>query len=118
MDTECPSKQNRNPQVSGEVIVNMSKPFLNALSATAYITIVASAMFYTPKENIPESVIIPITMLSLFVLSAAMMGYFFVYHPLQLLIENKPKEATKFFLSTVAFFVLITAALISIWFII
>jgi len=93
----------------------MSKnPFLNALSATAYITAVASFMFYAPKTNVPDGVIVPIVMLSLFVLSAAMMGYFFVYYPLRLLIENKPKEATKFFLSTVAIFAFITG-LLSVW---
>ena len=52
----------------------MSKnPFLNALAATAYITLIASAMYYAPKANIPDnSVMIPIVMLSLLVLSAAL----------------------------------------------
>lgn len=81
----------------------MSKnPFLNALSATAYIAVVASVMFYAPKTSMPaDGVIVPIAILSLFVLSAAMMGYFFLYHPVQLLIEGKQKEATKLFLSTI-----------------
>jgi len=91
-------------------------PFLNALSATAYITVVASVMYYVPKTNMPEnSVMIPTAILSLFVLSAAMMGYFFVYQPVQLLIEGKQKEATKLFLSTVLIFACITGAMVSIW---
>jgi hypothetical protein len=95
----------------------MSKnPFLNALSATAYITLVASVMYYVPKTNVPEnSVMIPIAILSLFVLSAAMMGYFFVYQPVQLLIEGKQKEATKLFLTTVALFACITGLMVSAW---
>ncbi|MCX6787277.1 MAG: hypothetical protein NTY93_01990 [Candidatus Kaiserbacteria bacterium] len=93
----------------------MSKhPFLNALSATAYITLIASALFYAPKANIPEDgFIIPIIMLSLLVLSVALMGYFFLYQPVRLLIEGKQKEATKFFLSTIAIFAGITGALVA-----
>lgn len=96
----------------------MSKnPFVNALSATAYITLVASLMFYGPKESIPEpSVMIPIAILSLFVLSAAMMGYFFLLQPIQLLVEGKKEEATKLFLTTVFAFACITFALVLGWF--
>ena len=100
-----------------QVKKDMSKnPFLNALSATAYITAVASVLYYTPKTGIPEnSVMIPIAMLSLFVLSAAMMGYFFLYHPVRFLIENRQKEATKLFLATVAIFACITVLMVSVW---
>lgn len=96
----------------------MSKnPFVNALSATAYITLVASLMFYGPKESIPEpSVMIPIAILSLFVLSAAMMGYFFLYQPVLLLVEGKKEEATKLFLTTVFAFACITGAMVLVWF--
>jgi hypothetical protein len=66
--------------------------------------------------NIPENTImIPIAMLSLLVLSVAMMGYFFVYQPVRLLIEGKQREATKFFITTVAFFACITGAMVSTW---
>ena len=95
----------------------MSKnPFINALAASAYIVCIASLFNYAPKSGIPEDgFIIPIIMLSLFVLSAAMMGYFFVYQPMRLLIENKPKEATKLFLTTVALFACITGLMVSAW---
>jgi len=93
-----------------------NNPFINALFATTYITVIVSVIFYTPQMNIPENTImIPIAMLSLLVLSVAMMGYFFVYQPVQLLIEGKQKEATKLFLSTVAIFACITAVMVSIW---
>ena len=94
----------------------MNKPFINALSATTYITFVASIIYYSPKTNIPEnSVIIPIAFLSLFVLSAAMMGYFFIFQPAQLFFEGKQKEGTKFFLKTVAIFTCITIAIVATW---
>jgi len=90
----------------------MSKnPFLNALTATAYIAVVASLMYYAPKTNAPvDGVIVPIAILSLFVLSAAMMGYFFLFQPAQLFLAGEQKEATKLFLMTVAIFACITGA--------
>jgi hypothetical protein len=94
----------------------MNNPFLNALLATAYITLVASMMFYAPGMNLPEkSIIIPIGMLSLLVLSVALMSYFFLFQPVRLLIEGKQKEATKFFLSTVVIFASIILAFLPIW---
>lgn len=92
----------------------MSKnPFVNALAASVYISAIASFFFYGPKLFGPEDTIIaPILMLSLFVLSAALMGYFFVYQPLRLLIEGKSAEATKLFLMTVAIFACITGVII------
>lgn len=90
-------------------------PFLNALSASAYITVLVSGISYiAPKANIPEDgIIIPIMMLSLFVLSVAMMGYFFIYQPLRLLFGNKQQEAVRFFLLTVSSFAGITVVVVA-----
>ena len=94
-----------------------TNPFLNALAATAYISTVASVMYYLLDEIEPvDSVIAPIAFLSLFVLSAALMGYFFLYQPLRFLFEQKPQEATKLFLQTVAVFASITGVVIAAWF--
>ncbi len=95
----------------------MSKsPLINALGATGYITLIASVLCYGPgKTFMIDGIIAPITFLSLFVLSAAMMGYFFLYQPTQLFFENKPKEAANFFLTTVLIFACVTAALILSW---
>lgn len=91
-------------------------PFLNALAATAYIVGIASVLYYGPgKAVVIDGVIAPIIFLSLFVLSAAMMGYFFLYQPIQFFFEGKPKEATKLFLTTVIIFACITAAIILSW---
>lgn len=84
----------------------MKKPFLHALAAAlyiAFIVLLASTIGGALKEK-PDTIIIPMTMLSLFVLSAAVMGFLFVYEPVRLLVENKKKEALVFFATVVAFF--------------
>ena len=86
-------------------------PFVNALAAALYIvlivfTIDAFASFVVPKETI----LIPITMLSLFVLSTACMGFLFVYKPLQLLLDNQKQEALEYFMKTVGSFVVFAVA--------
>lgn len=86
-------------------------PILNALSALGYIILVASVMFYGFKNLGPdgESIIIPIAMLSLFTLSAAVMGYVFLSQPLQLYLDGKKKEAVKLITQTIGVFATITA---------
>lgn len=65
-------------------------PLINALSATLYISVVASGMFFTEKSPEPVyPVLVGIAMLSLFVLSAAVTAYIFCYKPVQLLVEGK-----------------------------
>ncbi len=84
----------------------MKKPFLNALAAALYIVVIVfvvqgvTSVLKTPDGNL----IIPMTMLSLFVLSAAVMGYLFLSEPLYLLMENKKQEAITFFGKTVGIF--------------
>lgn len=85
-------------------------PLVNAAAAILYIIIVASVMFYGVEHSAPvNSIIVPIAMLSLFSLSAAVMGYIFLYQPLQLFLDGKKKEAIDIFLKTVAIFGGITA---------
>jgi hypothetical protein len=84
----------------------MKKPFLNALSATLYIVIIVlliQSFGYFLKDT-KDTIIIPMTMLSLFVLSAAVMGFLFLSEPLSLLLENKKQEAIVFFSKTVGVF--------------
>lgn len=84
----------------------MKKPFINALSAVLYIVFIVLAINSTNTffPNTKETIVIPMTMLSLFVLSAAVMGYLFVAEPIYLLIEDKREEAITFFAKTVGFF--------------
>lgn len=97
----------------------MSKnPFLNALAASGYISLLATAVFTMP-EYITDNelgMMAPILFLSLFVFSAALMGYLFVYQPVQLLIDGNKTEATKLFLTTVFSFAGITGAIFLAWF--
>ena len=96
----------------------MSKnPILNALAALFYIAIVASVMFYGGRSTGPDnSVIAPIAIISLFTLSAAVMGYLFCYQPAQFYFEGKKKEAVQLFLKTVAIFGGITALVLGLLF--
>ena len=109
-----PRSTKRNLPANIGVYINMStNPFLNALAATTYITVIASLMRYGSKAAPDiDSIVIPIAFLSLFVLSAAMMGYFFLYQPLRLLCEGNPKESVRLFLATVTTFAGITLTIV------
>ncbi len=93
-----------------EVKISMTQnPFLNALAASLYITFIASVLYYAPKITPHvDTVIVPIVMLSLFVLSAAIMGYLFLYQPAQLFLEGEKKKSIQLFLRTVGIFAVIT----------
>ena len=84
----------------------MKKPFLHALAAALYIVAIVTiinfgGLIFGEQE---ETIIIPMAMLGLFVLSAAIMGYLFLSEPLQLLMENRKKEAVTFFSKVVGIF--------------
>jgi hypothetical protein len=84
-------------------------PFINAASATLYIILVALVMFFGNKYTSPvNSIVAPITIISLFTLSAAVMGYLFLYQPFQFFVDGKKKLAIDLFLKTVATFAGIT----------
>ncbi len=88
-------------------------PFINAFVAILYIIVVALVMFYGTEKTSPvNSVIAPIAVISLFTLSAAVMGFLFGYQPFQLFIEGKKKVAVNLFLHTVAVFAAITALIL------
>ena len=92
-------------------------PVVNALAAGLYITLIACVMFFGMRQTGPvNSIIIPIVMLSLFTLSAAVMGYLFLYQPFQLYFEGKKKEAINLFLQTVAVFGGITVLVLGLLF--
>jgi hypothetical protein len=88
-------------------------PIINALAGLLYIALVASFFFYAPvyfpKE---DNLVMPIAMLSLFVFSAASMGYIFLYEPLRLFLEGQKKESVDLFLKTLAVFAISAALLV------
>jgi|SRR5690349_15647359 len=97
----------------------MSKnPIINALTASGYIILVVSVITFLSQtqRNTPDTFLDPILFLSLFTLSAAVMGYLFFYQPLQLFLENKKKQAVNLFLQTVAVFAGITLLLFALLF--
>ncbi len=95
----------------------MKNPFYNAVLAEGYICLVASVMFYgTQFVGGEDSVIMPMAMLSLFVLSASVMGYLFFYTPIALFLEGKKEEALHFLLKTISYFAIITLIIFSIMF--
>ena len=92
-------------------------PLYNALLAAIYIVVISSAMFYGTKLSGPDnSVIAPIAAISLFTLSAAVMGYLFGYQPFQLYFDGKKKVAVDLFRQTVAIFGAITILVLAILF--
>ena len=90
------------------------KALVNALLAEVYIIVVVSVINYIMEgPNKPdETILIPIAMLSLFVLSAAVMGYFFLAQPAELYLAGEKKQAVNLFLSTVATFAVITGVVL------
>lgn len=88
-------------------------PFLNAAGASLYIVLIVNVIhaferFAEPKDTL----LAPITMLSLFVVSAAIMGFLFVYKPLTLYIDGQRQESLSFFLKTHGTFVLFALAFV------
>jgi hypothetical protein len=84
----------------------MKKPFLYSLGAAVYIAIVVTVLqtaSYVFKD-LSGTMFVPMAMLSMFVLSAAIMGYLFLSEPLFLLMENRKKEAITFFAKILGFF--------------
>jgi hypothetical protein len=91
-----------------------NNPFLNAGAATTYIILLVSAGYFgSMLVTHEDSIIAPMIFLSVFVLSAAMMAYFFFFHPFRLLIEGRSKESGAFFLKTVVVFACFTGILLS-----
>jgi hypothetical protein len=92
------------------------KPYLNALLAAIYILLIVYAIqFVTSRVVLQETILIPIAMLSLLVLSVATMGALFFYQPVRMYLEGAKREAVIFFgktLATFACFVLVVVALV------
>lgn len=80
-------------------------PLYNALLAIGYIALVVSVLFFgSAIAGEPDNILMPMGMLAVFVLSAAMMAFIFFYRPVIMLLDGKRDEAVKLFLTTVAYF--------------
>lgn len=84
----------------------MKTPVIHAAGALLYILTIASIV--TNLEGLPEPhPAFGITVfLSLFVFSAAVMGYLFVWHPAALILKGEKQDGIRFFFTTLGFFAL------------
>lgn len=79
-------------------------PYANAVYAALYIVGIVSVLSTFVDGKAGASILIPMVMLSLFVLSAAVMGLLFVYTPAQMFLDNQREQALVFFFKTVGTF--------------
>ena len=91
----------------------LKNPYLNALYAAGYIGLIVltlSTFVDGPEEG---TLLVPMVMLSLLVLSVAIMAVLFLYPPAKLFLEGSKEEALKFFTKTIVTFALLAAFLIA-----
>lgn len=93
-------------------------PLLNALLAFLYIAGLVFFIFnfLEPLED-TDTVLMPMVVLSLLVLSAATMGYLFLAQPAMLYLDGKKQEGLQFFLKTLGSFAAIVGALLVVIFV-
>ena len=85
----------------------MKKPFIYASVAALYIVGIVTLIQQSGRigPNKPDdSVVAPMVMLSLLVLSVSVMGFLFVSEPIMLYVSGKKKEAVSYFMKTVGYF--------------
>ena len=92
-------------------------PLINSASALGYIILISTALNYVSHINKgkPDTMFAPIAFLSLFTFSAALMGYFFLYQPIQLYLDGKKKEATYLFTRTLLYFGIVPVVLFTLF---
>lgn len=91
----------------GDILIYMSKnPVVNALVAFGYIVLVVLVMGWGSKmhQYADNTLMAPLIVISLFTLSAGVMGCVFCYQPIQLFFDGKKKLAIDLFLKTVIMF--------------
>jgi hypothetical protein len=88
---------------------------LNAVATALYVAAIASFLFYAPKVFGPgrvDTVLVPIVMLSLLVLSAALTGLLIFGRPVLWYLDGKKKEALSLLVYTLGIFLLIMIAVL------
>lgn len=90
-----------------------NKPWLNAFGASSYIALlvwIMTGIESTAKHHRNEY-FLPVIFISMFTLSAAVMGGLFLLQPILLYLEGKKKPAVRMFVQTVLYFAGITGIL-------
>ncbi len=84
--------------------------FINALLTTLYITGVGLFMHYgaTIKIGRSNTILVPVTLLLIFVLSAAITGFLIFGKPAQMYVDGKKKEALSLLTQTLVIFSAVT----------
>lgn len=95
----------------------MRKPFTHALAAALYIVIIVLGVNATSSVIPGKTIMIPMGMLGLLVLSVLIMGYLFFFEPLNLYLEGQKTEAIAFFGKTLGFFACFVAIFFALFFI-
>jgi len=93
----------------------IKNPFLSAFTALVYIVIVVLTINLIDETEINIGIaqyIMPVIILSLFTLSAAVMGFLFCFKPLTMFLEGKKDQAVKLFLKTLGIFALLTLGIV------
>lgn len=87
----------------------LRRAFLNALGTAAYIVLVVLFIGSLQRfSSEPDTLIIPMAMLLLFVCSAAITGFLVLGKPLMLYIDGKKKDAISLLIHTLGILVVIT----------
>ena len=91
-------------------------PILNALAAAAYIIGLVGAMSFFVDSKVEEiaPLLIPVLLLSLFTLSAAVMGSIFFYQPFRMYFDGQKQEAVKLVAQTIGSFAVLVLALLAV----
>src|SRR3989344_4471881 len=84
--------------------------FLDTLGTALYIVLIASLIYFLNTGNFDntQSVIIPITMLTLLVFSVAIVGSLIFGRPILWYIDGNKKKAISFLLNTLGIFLIFT----------
>lgn len=96
----------------------MKKPFLHAFSAGVYIVLIVSIINFFDGGTKEDTILAPIVMLSLLVLSVAFMAFVFFYEPIRMYGDGDKSGALEFFGKTLASFaclVVLFALILLIW---
>lgn len=84
--------------------------FINAFATALYVIAIASFMYYGSLIKLGRAniILVPITMLLLFVFSAALTGFLIFGKPAQLYVDGKKKEALAMLTYTFVSFFIVT----------
>ena len=82
--------------------------FSHAVLTALYVALIASFLYYVPHHfpKEPDTVLVPIIMLSLFVFSAAVTGTLVFGKPILWYLDERKKEAVMLLILTLLFFFL------------